>query len=577
MAMVKRLEGSISEALQLYEQSLSLYEEIPDLDGSARVRANIGILCFSRGEYDRAYEASKGALDHFETINNLEGILYATTNLANLCTVTGDFPGAFKYLQTLHDRNLEVGNRLQVARAIAGMANCYNAMSDYPTALEQFERALAIAEELGEQSVIAHIIGDIGNIYHNVGEYPRALEHFNRARAFYEESGDRSSVAHYICYSGNVLRQQGEYVRAQEHYERSLAMYQELDDPSWVACVIAYLCGIALDLQDYPRAESLLQQTPDTTKYGPITRLEHLINCGRLAEHYEDLDAALQHYSTALQVAESAGIRDRAATMHEGLRNLALKRNNLQDYVTHNDAFQRITEETRGRQATQRLAMLDAERKMQAERMEREKERALLYGALPQEIADRMVRGEVVNADQFDQAAVLFLDVVNFTTNSSEMDPADVVRLLESLFSNFDELCQRHGVMKVKTIGDSYMAFKGDESPAANATSVANLALAMRDTAFTWPSGEPLTYRVGLHLGPATAGVIGTQRLQYDVWGDTVNVASRMESNALPGTINVSGDVARVLQAEGRFQLESRGLIDVKGKGAMEMFVLQHG
>ncbi|MCO6465473.1 MAG: adenylate/guanylate cyclase domain-containing protein, partial [Bradyrhizobiaceae bacterium] len=210
-------------------------------------------------------------------------------------------------------------------------------------------------------------------------------------------------------------------------------------------------------------------------------------------------------------------------------------------------------------------------------------------------------RGETIS-DHFEQAAVFFSDIVGFTSHSSEMDAPDVVRLLETLFRSFDELCAKHGITKVKTIGDAYLCFKGDEGGFANAQAVAAFATELQSATRHWPNGEPMQLRIGLHIGTATAGVIGTERLQYDVWGDTVNVASRMESTSEPGRIHVSEAFANALSnapANARAQAPSqeeqgttddsaqaaelvtafttshRGEVDVKGKGMMKTYWLE--
>jgi class 3 adenylate cyclase len=277
---------------------------------------------------------------------------------------------------------------------------------------------------------------------------------------------------------------------------------------------------------------------------------------------------------------------------HELLRDLAQKRNDFAGYIEHNKEHQRITEEIRGKEATQRLAMMEAERKMEGERRERDKERALLYGALPESVATRILRGEKVTGDHFEHAAVLFIDVASFTTHTATMQPGDVVLLLEDLFSRMDNICDQHGAVKIKTIGDSYMCFRGDGAEAENALSIARVALDVARTPFTWPDGSPLIVRMGAHIGAATAGVIGTQRLQYDVWGDTVNVASRMESHGEPGRIHVSEVFATALRSVDGGQwtvddnndsmtsdsmtLFKRGSISIKGKGPMTTYWLEH-
>ena len=170
------------------------------------------------------------------------------------------------------------------------------------------------------------------------------------------------------------------------------------------------------------------------------------------------------------------------------------------------------------------------------------------------------------------------------------MQPGDVVTMLATMFAAFDTLCEEHSVMKVKTIGDSYMCFKGDGDATTNASSMAALALALKGACGTWSDGSPIQIRLGIHTGTATAGVIGTQRLQYDVWGDTVNVASRLESTSEPGRIHVSHAFYEVLNTSTSHQLDAstsdapkppiptftpRGLTDLKGKGEMNTWWME--
>jgi len=305
----------------------------------------------------------------------------------------------------------------------------------------------------------------------------------------------------------------------------------------------------------------------------------------QIAEHQGDLGAAHESLIAGLQIAKEAGLRNTESEVHMMIRDLAKKRNDFEGYIRHNDEYQHISEEVRGKQATQKIAMMEAERTMEAERRERDKEKALLYGALPESVATRMLRGERVSGDHFEHAAVMFADVVGFTSHTADMNPADVVMLLDTIFASFDALCEQHGLIKVKTIGDSYMCFKGDAPAEENARAVAQVALHATAAQFTWPNGEPLSLRFGLHLGPATAGVIGTQRLQYDVWGDTVNVASRLESTGEPNRIHISEHFKQSLTllrlgegtGESSFVLTLRGEIEVKGKGLMKTFWLSDG
>jgi class 3 adenylate cyclase len=215
----------------------------------------------------------------------------------------------------------------------------------------------------------------------------------------------------------------------------------------------------------------------------------------------------------------------------------------------------------------------------QVETFSRENER-LLLNILPASIAERLRGGERVIADRFEDMAVLFADVVNFTALSASMSPGDVVHLLNDVFTRCDELADRFGLEKIKTVGDAYMVIGGlprgsdDSSPASTAADVASMGLAIVDELgrVQHPAGTGLEVRVGLNVGPAVAGVIGIRKFIYDVWGDTVNTASRMESTGVPGRIQVTTE-ARDRLAD-QFEFERRGFVDVKGKGQVETWFL---
>jgi class 3 adenylate cyclase len=211
------------------------------------------------------------------------------------------------------------------------------------------------------------------------------------------------------------------------------------------------------------------------------------------------------------------------------------------------------------------------------DRLEAEKEKyeALLLNILPQQVIGRLNDGETVIADRFDNVSVLFSDLVGFTILSAKLPPNQLVIYLNRLFSAFDRLAKELGVEKIKMIGDAYMVASGVPDPRTDhADAIARMALGMLQIVERInPSIEhPFQIRIGVNSGPVVAGIIGTHKFIYDVWGDTVNVASRLESHGLPNHIQVSKVTAQLLK--GRFELEPRGPIEVKGKGRLETFFL---
>ena len=201
------------------------------------------------------------------------------------------------------------------------------------------------------------------------------------------------------------------------------------------------------------------------------------------------------------------------------------------------------------------------------ERLARENER-LLLNILPEPIATRLRAGEPLIADRFDDVTLLFADIVEFTRLSATMSAAELVGVLNEVFTVFDHLVERYGLEKVKTIGDAYMVVGGltERSPDHTAR-MARMALDLAESVGRIEAARRLgvDFRIGMHCGPVIAGVIGTKKFIYDVWGDTVNLASRMESHGVPGRIQVTHAVRERL--DDTFTLESRGLIDIKGKG----------
>ncbi|MBI5607696.1 MAG: adenylate/guanylate cyclase domain-containing protein [Deltaproteobacteria bacterium] len=233
------------------------------------------------------------------------------------------------------------------------------------------------------------------------------------------------------------------------------------------------------------------------------------------------------------------------------------------DYLRHNLELEvaRKTEELRTKSAALAVAHDKAER--------------LLLNVLPRSIADRLREDHRSIADGFESVTVLFADVAGFTPLSEALPPSELVQFLNDLFSKFDQLAEDLGLEKIKTIGDAYMVAGGLPEPRRDhAQAVVQMGLAMAQVAAQTrtPTGQPLQLRIGINTGPVVAGVIGQRKFIYDLWGDTVNLASRMESHGVAGRVQVTEATLRALG--GQFHAEPRGEIDVKGKGKVAAFLV---
>jgi guanylate cyclase len=206
---------------------------------------------------------------------------------------------------------------------------------------------------------------------------------------------------------------------------------------------------------------------------------------------------------------------------------------------------------------------------------EKQKADRLLRNILPEKIARTLKTRDGVIAENFERVSVLFADIVDYTAFSTDKKPTEVVSKLNEIFQQFDELVDRHGLEKIKTIGDAYMVVGGlPERHDLHEHAIAKMALEMMEVIQRAQrnDGEHFLLRIGIHSGPVVAGVIGMRKFAYDLWGDTVNVASRLESNGIPGRIQVSDDLYNRLK--GDFVFEPRGAIMLKGKGVLETHFL---
>jgi class 3 adenylate cyclase len=461
-------------------------------------------------------------------------------------------------------------------------------------------------QELGDRSGVALVTGNIGNVHYSTGNNPAALEHYHRALAMHEEQGDRSGVARVTGNIGTVHGSTGDYSAALEHYHRALALHEELGESDSVARITGNIIMAMIDSGKHAEAEALLQTMDGMQIDTPRDVVQREQNRASLQAHHGNIDEARATLRAALLIAQEHTLAREQAYVHRELRDLAQQQNDLAGYIEHNNEYTRITEEINGKDTATKLAMQEKQREIDAERKEIDKQLAVLHSTLPKHIADRVARGETVN-DHHDDASVIFLDIVGFTSISDRIPSGHVVHLLEQIFTTLDAVCERHGVVKIKTIGDSYMAVSFD-----SVTNAATCALDMissldaleitmppslGDTSWTKDVGD-IKVRVGLHYGPVTAGVIGTARMQYDVWGDTVNVASRMESSGEAGRIHVSEAFASRLRGNDggvdpglrqgddggvppspnlpvSLSLMSRGTLDIKGKGPMTTYWLE--
>ncbi len=581
-----------------YYQAITEYRKAQEFAARAQnqilltsIHNNLGSIFNNLGQLDEAQVEYSLSLDLAIKTGHEINMSLAYANLGLLWANRGD------YQRAIHEmlRGLEIEERLHdeeaVAASLGNVGVVYYRMGDLPMSLQYVLRALDINERIDNKWGIAINVGNAASAYVGIGDYANAIRYFQRAIALHEAVGNVSSVARTHANLAVALKATKELEQAREHLLIALKMHRELGNLNELFFTASNLVQTSLQLGDVEHAREVVQSVGTQQATDPRSRTLFQSAKGLLAQAEGDLDRAHELMTGAQQIAEMIGASDLMFDMHKDLRDLAKIRGDLDEYIKHNELFLELKEQHSGNDISTRLATMKSERTIAAERAEREKERAVLNSTLPKHIVERVLRGDDVSGDLIEDASILFLDIVGFTSKSTIMPPKELTALLRQIFTSFDNIIQEHGVLKVKTIGDSYMAaalgtanVMPSEAHSAEgrieAQRMANVAHAMKDSLFTWPyTNERVMFRIGLHCGPVVAGVLGLDRLQYDVWGDTVNVASRMESTGEPGRIHVSEAFADALRSAPyhNFTLTERGTIDVKGKGAMKTYWLEGG
>jgi len=589
-ALQARVRGQIAymhsdydAAFAHYTQSNLLFEELADLRGIAGTLANIGSVHFRRGSYAEALDHYERALLIHTQCNDAAGVARICNNIALVHTETGNFPAALEGFHRALDFHQQHNNKRGIALTTGNIGMVFNATGSYPDALRQYHEALAVYEELNEMPSAAGVLGNIGNVHNTTGNFTTALDYYQRSYDLHELVGSRTGMANVLGNMGNAFSNLHDYPQALEHMRRSLDEYQFIGDPAGYAAIASNQLIVLLSAKQYDDARAALDVLDTMQVDEPPTRVTREIGRSILDVHSGSLDAALHTLQTALDLATEYGLRKEQADLHKRLRDLCQHTNDFAGYIEHNNAFTQVQEEINGKDVSVRLAMQDKQREIDAKDREVQKHMAVLHSTLPKHVAERVARGEVVN-DSFDDAAVLFLDVVGFTTLSSSRSASEVVGVLQEIFTAFDAVCATHNVIKTKTIGDAYMAVAFPDDDNTQYERLAHCALDMLNV-----NAPSVSFRIGLHCGPIVAGVLGTERLQYDVWGDTVNVASRMESTGAPGRVHVSEAFAINLEEKTRVKNQEsnqeshevplvtseRGMIDIKGKGLLQTYWLE--
>lgn len=486
------------------------------------------------GVYDRALERAQQALKGFEQAQDKTGLADTYEQLGNIYWKLQDPAKVREYYSKSLALRRKLGSKEQLADALNNQGIVLLHFLNQPDeALKKYREALSMSREIGYKLGMAHSTNNIGNYYIVTGDITTAKDYEERSLRLYRECGDQNRVAINLLIVGYLDQLSGDPLKAEKRYQEAIGIASKVKSFSVIR-------------DAYLNLSSLYEERND--------RLKHL----EYFKLYSELADSLSNTETNRNI---ANLQTQFAVEKQELENRILRLSNQRQKLFLYSLFLVIS------------LILGFGYFILREKRRSEK---LLLNILPEKVAGELKRKGKSDPQTFEEVSVLFSDFVSFTSISATLPPQALIERLSAFFTEFDSLVEANGCERIKTIGDAYLAVCGlPQAHPDHAERLLKVALGMIKVVEDYNSGASTKWaiRIGLHSGAVVGGIVGTKKYIYDVFGDTVNTASRMESNSAPMRINVSEEF--YLRIPGKSCFQERDLSEVKGKGQMRMFFVE--
>jgi class 3 adenylate cyclase/tetratricopeptide (TPR) repeat protein len=540
-----------AEALSNWEEALSIFEEIKDNYGVADLQGNIGTFYYTRGDNVKALEHYLQSLTISEKINYKKAMVTALNNIGGIW----------------------FGNE-----------------SSYDKALTYYLRALPLCEELGDKNKLGAISVNVGNIYAKKNDDKQSLFYFNKALKAYEESP--ANIGPVYTNLGALYLKQGNYREAMTNYQQGLNYSRKSENQLDILKSLVGLGKVEMKLDNYPLAISYYRQAETIAKeldafadsediYEDLANSYQKVNDFPNAYKYQKLFTSLKDSLYNADLDKKVTEMRADYEINKAETQVALKEADLKRQKLAKNAFMA------GLLLILAIAFIifrNYREKVRVNRIiegQKNEIEGLLLNILPAEVANELQATGKATPRNYERVSVLFTDFKGFTTIADKMAPEDLVKELNNCFMAFDNIIESHDLEKIKTIGDSYMCAGGIPTPDDDhpfrivraAMEIQKYISENNDRRMA--NGQvPWDIRIGVHVGPLVAGVVGKKKYAYDIWGSTVNIASRMESSGVPGRVNISAATYEIVK--NKYACMYRGKINAKNVGDVDMYLIDH-
>ena len=593
--------NKFKQALILLETSTDIYQKIGAYKNVGDCLNDIGTIHYYQGDLTKALLFFQKSVKAYKQAGHKKGIAALLNNMGGVYHYLGNYPKALEFYKQAVVIQEELGDKKIAAVTIQNIGGIYSKSEDYVNAMKYYDKALIINKKLKDEKAIAHSLNAIGGVYIKQENYEKAFENLNQALTIAGKEKDKLLKVEVLSSLGELFYKQSDFKKALSYYNLCLKYANEINSLQYNSDSHIAIGNIFHKLKRYKesvdKCKAGLQMAE---KLGAVSVKKDACEC--LYNSYKSLgndQLALRYYEKVNAFADSLHSEETSNKM----MNMEFQKQQLVDsiaYVKKQNLIDLKHKEEVLKKEKQRniiivtlLFMLVVagglwsslnfvRKSREALRIEKDRSEELLLNILPAEIADELKEKGSVNAQEFDLVSILFTDFKSFTQTAEKMTPQSLVEEINVCFKAFDYIAEKYNVEKIKTIGDAYMAAGGIPHPDENSTKNIVLAgLEMQEfvTKRVIENEQKqipfFEMRLGIHAGPIVAGIVGIKKFQYDVWGDTVNTASRIESNGMVGKVNISETLYDLIKDDDTFVFEYRGHIHAKGKGEIKMYFVE--
>jgi adenylate cyclase len=576
-------------SITIATSSKQLAEQINFKPGLALACKNIGIGYYMQGKYKDAIINWQQAQEVYRLIGDKKGVANMLSNQGAVYFNQGDDAKSLElHLQSLK-MSEEIGDTLRILSSLTNIGGVYsNKTATYKKAVDYFLRSYKLSHTINDDYSIGLSAGNLGEIYYKMGDDSTALIYLNESAKAFDGTEDMPYAINYI---GRVYTRQKEYEKAIKMHTQAFDISKKLDTRLDITQSLVGLAQAYYAKNDIAAAIDAYKQSLDYSK--PLNA------SAEMKDAYQGLSSA---YSKQSDFANAFKYQDLLLAIKDTIYNsntdkklgtlqFAFDLEKKESQISLLNKDKEIQQRELQRQKLVRNSFIGGFAVVllfatvfftQRNKISKEKKRSdeLLLNILPEETAEELKATGAAKAKSFDLVSVLFTDFKNFTLASEKLTPEELVAEINNCYSEFDRIITRYGIEKIKTIGDSYMCAGG--LPVSNdthpfdvvAAGLEMVAFIEKNKAERMANGQPyFELRLGIHTGPVVAGIVGIKKFAYDIWGDTVNTASRMESSGAIGKVNISGSTYEIIKD--KFTCVHRGKIEAKNKGMIDMYFVE--